>query len=352
MTRHMFAGTITPNGFVHFFKQIMPLERARARYFLKGSSGSGKSTFIKKIAALLDANNFNVDLFHCANDIDSLDALSVDSLGLCMIDSTAPHPLDPEIHIAIDKVIDFAEFIDKQKISPFADEIKDLLLKKEALSGEILGYLSIAGKIYSVNNSAKSRTVSVPLLENALRAELAKFDKIDPGVMFGIDKKYFLSVITPNGFVNFAEDFFDDCKIYGIRREIADADIFLSKLRDTAIVHGINTESFYCPFDTNKIEYLRLVDTKEVFVITGKKYEYTGRLDEEIKLPQHMPIDELDVKMFDDSLNRAIHLMKKSKDLHDKIEEIYVNTINYKKLDNMTEKFLEDIYVNYIKNRD
>ena len=90
MTRHLFAGAMTPTGFVDFFDHIMPIQKATRRYYIKGASGSGKSTFIKNMAAKYIADGHYVELFHCSNDWESLDGMGVPGLGLSIMDATAP----------------------------------------------------------------------------------------------------------------------------------------------------------------------------------------------------------------------------------------------------------------------
>ena len=111
MSRHMFAGVSSPAGFIDHFDHIMPLETARKRYFLKGSSGSGKSTFMKKVVAKLELAGYETELFHCSNDAKSLDAVAVQSLRLCLVDATAPHSRDPYIPGSPDNIFDFASFL-------------------------------------------------------------------------------------------------------------------------------------------------------------------------------------------------------------------------------------------------
>ena len=65
------------------------------RYFIKGRPGTGKSTFLKKIAERAMINGYHVEIYHCAFDPNSLDLVVIRNLGICLFDSTSPHEYFP-----------------------------------------------------------------------------------------------------------------------------------------------------------------------------------------------------------------------------------------------------------------
>lgn len=91
---HRFFGAITANGNVNYIQQITA--ELKHRYFIKGRPGTGKSTFLKKLAAAGVNAGYDVEMYHCALDPKSLDMIIVRELGLCVFDSTSPHEYFPE----------------------------------------------------------------------------------------------------------------------------------------------------------------------------------------------------------------------------------------------------------------
>ncbi|MCL2565135.1 MAG: hypothetical protein FWE24_04910 [Defluviitaleaceae bacterium] len=342
MTKHMFAGASTPEGFIDLFDYIMPLKIAKKRYFLKGSSGSGKSTFIKKVAAHFENMGVEIEKFHCANDIDSLDALAVPSLGLCIIDATVPHSHDPEIPIAIDKIIDFSEFMDEQKITKHINEIKSLLLVKKAVNKKAAHYLAAVGNIYLAENKDYLAAFKKDSL-NELTKKWIKFLESHKGANdFGSNRKLFLSAITPDGFTNFAGSYFSNCKVYGLLGgNYSVIDGFLTTIRDEANAQGINTESFYSPFAPEIMEYLYLPKMKIAFAAVGSPFVYNGEV-EEIIFESDIGKDK-DYELFDTMLNKAIDTMMASRKTHEKIENIYINAMDFDNLNKMSEKIINGI---------
>ncbi|MCL2575903.1 MAG: hypothetical protein FWE33_05665 [Defluviitaleaceae bacterium] len=355
MNKHMFAGASTPDGFINFFNYIMPLEKAKKRLFLKGSSGSGKSTFINKIADEFEAIGANTERFHCANDPDSLDALSVAGKGLCILDATAPHCCEPEIPAAIDKIIDFAEFLDEQKVSRYVDEIKSLVRMKKYFIDKAFAYLSAAGSVYLAENEAYNMTLNKNPLNDLLQ-ELLKISNMQRASnSFGFDRKLFISAITPNGFVSLSEGYFGDCKVYGLYGENrAKASIFLTELRDKINAVGINTESFCCPFAPKWIECLHLPDMKIAFAAMDGNFGYKGSVDDKIDVGSCFDTKVLgDIKhkerrnneydLFGKMLGAVIESMNLSKVYHTKIEDIYSSAMNFDKVRILTEKTADEL---------
>jgi energy-coupling factor transporter ATP-binding protein EcfA2 len=90
---HRFLGAATPKGAVDF---VPNLTEGLKRYFVKGRAGSGKSTMLKKLAAAGIERGFDVEMYHCGFDPNSLDMVIVRELGFAVFDSTAPHEYFPE----------------------------------------------------------------------------------------------------------------------------------------------------------------------------------------------------------------------------------------------------------------
>ncbi|GAB7055054.1 PRK06851 family protein [Paenibacillus sp. YK5] len=118
---HRFLGAATPKGAVDF---VPNLTENLKRYFIKGRAGSGKSTLLKKLAAAGMERGFDVEIYHCGFDPNSLDMVIVRELGFAIFDSTAPHEYDPDR--ASDEIVDMY----KRCIQPGTDEAH-----ADALSG-------------------------------------------------------------------------------------------------------------------------------------------------------------------------------------------------------------------------
>ena len=88
-----FFGAATTEGAFDYIENLTA-ELGR-RYFIKGRPGTGKSTFLKRIAESAVSAGFDAELYHCAFDPNSFDMVILRELSLCLFDSTPPHEYFP-----------------------------------------------------------------------------------------------------------------------------------------------------------------------------------------------------------------------------------------------------------------
>ncbi len=93
IVKNRFFGGATPKGSVDFVMNLT--ESIEKRYFIKGRPGSGKSTMLRKIANAAEEKGFDVEIYHCGFDPNSLDMVIVRELDIAIFDSTAPHEYFP-----------------------------------------------------------------------------------------------------------------------------------------------------------------------------------------------------------------------------------------------------------------
>ena len=85
-----FLGANSPAGFYSLYDHLLPPERARAIYILKGGPGCGKSTLMRKIGAWAEESGLETEYILCSGDPDSLDAVVFPALSVALVDGTAP----------------------------------------------------------------------------------------------------------------------------------------------------------------------------------------------------------------------------------------------------------------------
>ncbi len=88
-----FFGASTPDGSVNYIDNLT--EGLERRYFIKGRPGTGKSTYLKRLAKAAEISGYDIEVYYCSFDKNSLDMVLVPELGFCVFDSTAPHELFP-----------------------------------------------------------------------------------------------------------------------------------------------------------------------------------------------------------------------------------------------------------------
>ncbi len=141
---YRFFGASTPDGTVHYIDNLT--ENLPARYFIKGRAGTGKSTFLKRLAREANEKGFDTEIYYCGFDKNSLDMVIVPELDFCVFDSTAPHEMFPKSER--DKIFDFYEeaglFGTDEK---YEKELKDVATRYEHKMAEGMAFLRIC-KLY------------------------------------------------------------------------------------------------------------------------------------------------------------------------------------------------------------
>lgn len=88
-----FFGASTMDGSVNYIEALT--EGLDNRYYIKGRPGTGKSTFLKKLASVAEKNGYDTEVYYCSFDEKSLDMVIVRDLSFAVFDSTAPHEVFP-----------------------------------------------------------------------------------------------------------------------------------------------------------------------------------------------------------------------------------------------------------------
>ncbi|MBR7163787.1 MAG: hypothetical protein IKD21_02310 [Clostridia bacterium] len=151
-----FFGAATINGSMDYIEMIT--EGCR-RYFIKGRPGTGKSTFLKKLAQSAFDDGMTVERYHCAFDPNSLDMIIVRELNLCLFDSTAPHEYFPSREN--DEIIDFyAAAVAKDTDEKYAAELSEIASKYKKNIGDAVKHLIAANEACKKTEDSYEKQIS------------------------------------------------------------------------------------------------------------------------------------------------------------------------------------------------
>ena len=203
--RKIFLAANSPSGFVSFFDELYnPYRNCRA-YIIKGGPGTGKSSFMKKIAAAAEEKGHEVTRVFCSSDPQSLDGVMIPSLSVCVADGTAPHVLEPRFPGAVENIVNLGEFWNEKELFEKSDEIRSLSLENSIFHRRSSRFLSAAGALFQENE----RLLAPYVLEDKLSGFAARFcARETPKKKHAAPGKKsvcLLSGITPQGIVFFDE---------------------------------------------------------------------------------------------------------------------------------------------------
>lgn len=144
---HRFFGSGSIHGNLCYIPQLT--ESVEKRYMIKGRAGTGKSTFLKKIAKALLEFGYDTEIYHCSFDPNSLDMVIAREIGVSLFDSTAPHEFFPVREN--DEIIDFyKECVTPGTDEKYADRIREL---ETAYKEKITEGLTFLNELYQAQDS-------------------------------------------------------------------------------------------------------------------------------------------------------------------------------------------------------
>ncbi|MCL1964936.1 MAG: ATPase [Firmicutes bacterium] len=338
MQRHWFPGGNTARGFHSFYQYIMPPEEATRVIILKGGPGVGKSTFMRRMAEMLEDHGQMIEYLHCSSDNDSLDGVVCRAIGFAMLDGTAPHIVDPEMPGAADSILNLGVFLDETGLSLRKSEILSL---KQAISvcfNQAYRYLQAALPLRedsayilrSITDEAALMRQFAPWLETVT----AYREPTKPGR----SRPMFASAITPQGCVNYLETLAVP-RIWRVAGEWGmDSHKLLSCLRHAALLRGMDVEAMYCPLQPERLEHLYipvfglLITSENRYHALDAPAERTISYDAlRLRAPGAVERDALTFngEQFDRTIEAACESIRRAKALHDELEVEYISRMDF-----------------------
>lgn len=343
MARHMFFGGNTPNGFYGRFGDILFLEEAKKIIYLKGSSGSGKSTLMRKVAATFEEKGIEVDYIHCSNNVTDLDGICIREKGICMVDATAPHVCDPSVPVAIDEIFNLADFIDRNYVQEHAGELLKLQVQKKPYYHKAYGYLNAACTIYKNNIYMNHQALNQVKLKAAIEAEVKPFYLETLSDKPGLNRSFFASAVSPQGMVSYLDSLVKGMTIVALKGEGGmGMEQMLLAIREMANSRGYYTESCLCTLNTEKLDHLFIPERKLAYVTVNEYHALEQPIDRVIDFTEFCDMDLLmqyseemkyNKKIFNELLQKSMNMMDAQKVVHDKIEKIYIASMDFEGLD-------------------
>jgi len=351
MSRHYFAGANTPHGFFSHFDSIIPFSQTNRKIYIKGGSGTGKSTLMKKTAGIFKKRGFSIEYFHCSNDSASIDGINILEAGIAVVDATSPHPADPKLPAAKDEIFNASEFLDKAFVKEKKDILTNLLAEKQELYKRAYGYLTSANQIYRLNEAVYENALNFGALNARILEVLQIFAEVEPSEQSASDRKLFATAITPEGVKSLAPSALKAERTF-ILHGIGAMGIneMLDSVQRSANLHGLDTVSFKSPLCPAKTEHL-YIPALEVAFITSNRYHEHSEIGIDIDFEEFldMRVNKLDSEIkynnsiFDELLQKAIKTMAKARKRHAKIEGIYSEAMDFKRMHRAYNQVLEEL---------
>lgn len=332
---HYFAGGNTACGFHSCFLHILPAQRQKRMFYLKGGPGVGKSTLMKRVAEAAQAKGMAIELFHCSSDPDSLDGVSLPDAGIALMDGTAPHVYDPVLPGARDTLLSLGDFLDESALQLHAGEIAAIQQAVSARFARCYRYLAAASEVIqaaptAVENPAKAAGVADQWIASLpLRGGR------------GLTRQLFASAFTPKGRVD-GIDFsqLERCTLLDVPFG-ADATGLLKRLSQGASLRGLDVVELLDPLLPDRIAHV-LIPAHGVAFATGARGAKGDWLEAEsvFDLAADDPEQSFDRNAYELLCQRAAEQVAAAKSLHDELEAHYIRHMDFARWQTVLEKVL------------
>lgn len=317
-TLNFLASANTCEGFENHFNSIFPNENSFT-YILKGGPGTGKSTFMKKIARIYKDKGFTVECFYCSSDPNSFDGVRIVEKDISIVDGTAPHTTECSIPGAKEVIINLGSAI-KSDIKKHLNDIVPLLEKKKECFTLAYSYLEAAGKLLKTSKMQAKGEIN-EILEAQKTFSLLQ---ITPEKYFGNVRQLYLSYFTSNG-LKMVENHFE--RTVKLPYSLFDGMKVLRELANLASRSGHEVIEILSPICVGELEgvYFPTIDT------------YVTLDDKALKA---IP----DGQMIFNLLKKGGKWIEKARSYHLQVEKYYIKNMNFEAIDEYFEKVNEEIY--------
>ena len=345
--RRMFPGGNTSQGFVSFHDNIIGPNR-NMLYILKGMPGGGKSSLMKYIAERALKEGYSVEYHHCPSDPNSIDGIVIDELSIGIVDGTFPHIIDPTYPGLIDKLIDLGQFIDRQKLIGFKENIIEAKVNNKIAYRKAFAYFKSAKIIYeeiAENNKSGVDFIKTNRKTKELIDEIFSRGTANREELILVERHMFSNANTPEGYVDYTQTILEEIPtIYYIEGEIGTGkSTLIKRLIEKSKMKGYSMEIYHNATIPEKIETLIIKDidicitsNKNALKFPHNKVNLNEYFNQNIK-------DIKDYEVYYLLIEKGIFHLSKAKNNHEILEKSYRPAVNYEGVTKVREELLKEI---------
>lgn len=315
MEKHFLASANALDGFVNNFNYIN-LGDNKMTYILKGGPGTGKSTFMKKVAEHFVSKGFSVEKFYCSSDSSSLDGVTIVEKNIAIVDGTAPHVTEAEMPGITEKIVNVGEYIGGG-IAKHKQKIEKLLAQKSLHYKLAYSYLRVAKELVQMENFFPH-----PPYKNS------KVDKmlvsLNGETEFVQERKLFLSFLDKNG-------------------------IQCLKIMNKFNVVNLNAKDYFSAstylkyianeLSKNGVQHIEFVSLLDKSLLEGVYIEQNNTLIYNNILPEQFRNYEQILR----NIKLAGEQVALAKENHMKVEDYYVKYVDFDQITKLQEKIIAEI---------
>lgn len=333
MGQNYFSGSNSGAGFHNYFEGVVPEWAHLTRYFMiKGGPGVGKSTLMKRVAAQAEERGEEVERFYCSGDPESLDAVRLVKRGIVFADATSPHAMDPKFPGAVEEIVNLGEQIDRDRIVKYRDAVEYLTMQNKRSYGRAYAFLGAAAALEEERCREIASCVDFGKISKAAKDMEERVGKTEGSR----ERRLFLDAISCKGRVSFAKELADESRTYRVLG--AEKDVVTDLLARQLVLDC--KELFCSPLRPRSINHM-LCREQELFLTCENGTGGTVLVAEEFLKKKCHPSAEQFYAEARRLEEKAMQCLSQCKKMHDELEDIYKECVDFVTVSERTEKLLE-----------
>ncbi len=353
MNQGYFLGSSGKNGFFSCFSQLTPKIEGQYTFIIKGGPGTGKSSMMKKIASQIEDMDIECERIFCSSDPSSLDGVIIPSLRVSIADGTSPHTIDPDYPGATGEIVNLGDCWNKKHLFENKEKIIELTDKNKACHMRSRRFIESAFSIFGDGEKiCRGCLDEGRLMRYASRLANRHFKK--PNGKIGLEKIRLLDAVTPKGYYFLWETVgslcdeiiaFDDD--FGVA-----ASVLIDRLRAYALASGYSVISSPSVCREGAIRHIIIKELSLGFFTADKLCDLNINPTKTVSLRRFYSPEELlahrarlsfSKKAAKELLNEAVCALKMAKDVHDELEAVYIEAMDFEKTEKITKALTERI---------
>lgn len=329
------------NGFFSLYEEVFQTENFDRIYVIFGGPGTGKSTFLRTVAAKSRENGVTVEEIACSSDPDSLDGiiLTTKEKRIGILDGTPPHGRIITAPALCEEMIDLGAFWDSARLSQYRQTILSLGEKKKRAYARAYALLSALGSLW------EERRIAVTPHFDTEKAKRQIKHKIGTKKQNGYAEYRLLRSFSGQGEVLLPPRGENVQNLLLIGGNQVAAEIYLSYFEKVLRELHVDRTVFLSPLDGKSVDAIYLKDTQTLLLKESlRQTKTTGRrIVADRFFTSHIEDSREQRVCFDTVKELALSALRDAKEAHAAIEEYYIKCMDFEALDNFRQKKTEEI---------
>lgn len=353
---HYFAGGNTSIGFYSVFNRLsLPLQRV---YILFGATQKTKSALLQRLGALLQKKGIAIEYIHALLDHHRIEGLIAPAIHLGIIDGNGPHSLQPTYPGVRDRYVCFDDAWVDRKMQNHRSEIMALYHQREEHKQHVYKQFALAKKAHERKEHIYVSAMDFAKADQASERILAElFIGQDTGQDIPFGREFFMGAATEAGVVHFVDAITASLqKRYILKgRSGSGKSTFMLKIARAAEANGLHVNYYRCSFDPASFDMIVIpaiqtafIDGTSPHVVEPTRHGdevidlFLLAIDPTVEMERASEIEEAD-RTYRSHVRTAIHHLQEQRQLHERIENLYDDALNYDALTSLETAWIADV---------